>query len=759
MSKSKLNNDIRDHVPSVSQEHFSSLLGKNPLPVFILDVETGDPEEYTFLTANEAACDQYGYSEDEFGKMKLLDLHPEEDIKEVLEDVAPSRGLKYGEYSSTRPGRHVIKDGSVIYVDITSNRIIYEGRQAKVAIARNITERIQAKKSLQESEERYRMLVERNHAGVTLVQDGKLNFVSERVAEILGYDVNEIEGKSPLDFLHVEDVAVMEENMRRRQAGLDVPDIYPVRAVRKGGELRMLEIIGSLVTWNGKPALLGSVVDVTEQRKAEETLRESEENLRRMLDAVEDLVYVCTSDHTIDFVNKAFAEELQKEAVGKSCYEAVFDRDKPCVGCNLGGVIDGETERYEIANNKSERMYDVIHTPFSKADGTLCAIHFMRDITERKKMEEKLKYNYALLETQQEVSPDGILVVDENMEMVSFNQRFVDMWKLPSKIVDTSSDEIAINSVLDKLIDPEEFVSRVNYLYEHPELKSREEVLLKDGRVFDRHSSPMFSSDGEYLGRIWFFRDITERKQAEEALKEVKEDLERKNEEMEAFVYTAAHDLRTPLISVRGFLDLMKKQLEGRLDEKSKFYMERVMKNAEHFDNLLGDLLEFSQVGVDTGQRDEINLSALAREVAYETARSYDIEASLAISEKLPIVNMQSSRVYQLLKNLIDNSVRFKRSEIPLELEIGVVPEEDDIPAGHVSVYVRDNGIGIEEDIHGEIFGLFSRPAANSEEGTGVGLAIVKRIVEEEGGSIRVESTPGEGTTFYFSLPVVGTSF
>ncbi len=634
MDKSKTNDDIREHVPSLGREHFKALLGKNPLPVFILDVETGNPEEFLFLAANKAACNQYGYSENEFRKMKMLDLHPREDIQQILEDVAPSRNSRHGEFSSTRPGRHVKKDGTIIWVDVTSHRINFEGRQARVAIARDVTGQIQTRKSLQESEE----------------------------------------------------------------------------------------------------------------------------NLRRMLDAVEDLVYVCTSDYTIDFINKALSEELQKEAVGKPCYEAVFDREKPCVGCNLGGVIEGETERYEITNNRSGRIYDVIHAPFSKVDGTLCAIHFMRDITERKNMEEKLKYNYALLETQQEVSPDGILVVNENREMISFNQRFVVMWELSSNIVDTSSDEIAIKSVLDKLVDPEEFISRVNYLYEHPELKSGEEVLLKDGRVFDRHSSAMFSSDREYLGRIWFFRDITERKQAEEALKKAKEDLEKKNEEMEAFIYTAAHDLRTPLISVRGFLNLMRKELVGKLDEESEYHLERVMKNAEHFDNLLGDLLQFSQVGADTGQREEINLSTVAREIAYEIARSYDTEASLVISEKLSLVHMQPSRVHHLFENLITNSVKFKRSGIPLELEIGVGFSDDDMPEGHVPVYVRDNGIGIEEDIQGEIFGLFSRPAVNSEEGTGVGLAIVRRIVEEEGGSIRVESTPGEGTTFYFSLPVVSTS-
>ncbi len=629
MSKNKFNDDIREHVPSVDKEHFSALLGKNPLPVFILDVETGDPEEYLFLAVNEAACDQYGYSEDEFKKVKMLDLHPEEDIEEVLEDVAPSRGLKYGEYSSTRPGRHVKKDGSVIYVDITSNRINYEGRQARIVIVRNVTERVMTKNSLEESEERYRMLVERNHAGVTLVQDGKLVFVSERFAEILGYRVDEMEGKSAFNLIHAEDVSTAEENMRRRQAGLKVPDIYSLRFLCKNGELRTIEIIVSLVTWKGKPASLGSVIDVTGQRAAENELRKSQAHLKATLESAPFDIFALDTDgryvfhsHTIrDSWGDIIGKKPEDLDVDDETLELWLDNNRRAMA---GETIEGEVE-FEV-HGENRRFYNVI-------------------------------------------SP------------------------------------------------------------------------IRD--------------DDTFYGVLGINLDITERMRAEEALKKAKEDLERKNEEMEAFVYTAAHDLRTPLISVRGFLDLMKEQLEGRLDEKSEFYMERVMKNAEHFDNLLGDLLEFSQVGADTGQREKINLSALAREIAYETTRFYDIEASLAISEKLPVVNMQSSRAYQLLKNLIDNSVRFKRSEIPLELEIGVVSGEDDTPAGHVPVYVRDNGVGIEEDIQGEIFGLFSRPAANSEEGTGVGLAIVKRIVEEEGGSIRVESTPGEGTTFYFSLPVV----
>ncbi len=129
------------------------------------------------------------------------------------------------------------------------------------------------------------MLVERNHAGVTLVQDGKFVFVSKRFAEILGYRVDEMEGKSPLDFIHAEDVSSAEEIMRRRQAGLEVPDSYSLRVARKDGELRILDIIGSLVIWKGKPASLGSVIDVTEQRAAENELRKSQAHLKATLES------------------------------------------------------------------------------------------------------------------------------------------------------------------------------------------------------------------------------------------------------------------------------------------------------------------------------------------------------------------------------------------------------------------------------------------------------------------------------------------
>jgi len=139
---------------------------------------------------------------------------------------------------------------------------------------------------------------------------------------------------------------------------------------------------------------------------------------------------------------------------------------------------------------------------------------------ERKKQEHDLIFANTLLNTQQETSLDGILVVGENQEMISFNSRFVEMWQIPDAILETRSDKLALQSVLDTLESPEEFLNGVKYLYAHKEIKLRDELKLKDGRTFDRYSAPMFGADDNYYGRVFYFRDVTERKRAEQALRE-----------------------------------------------------------------------------------------------------------------------------------------------------------------------------------------------------------------------------------------------
>jgi len=242
--------------------------------------------------------------------------------------------------------------------------------------------------------------------------------------------------------------------------------------------------------------------------------------------------------------------------------------------------------------------------------------------------------------------------------------------------------------------------------------------------------------------------DITQRKRAEEERNALIQKLEAKNAEQERFLYTVSHDLKTPLISIMGFLALLERDVLGGTEEQVKFDIGRIGHAAEKMHDLLGDLLEYARIGRLVNEPEEVSLGALAREAAETLGDRLQLRGvRVSVDPHLPHVTVDRPRMAEAMQNLIENAVKYMGDQPEPRVEIGMRYDN------HRRVFfVRDNGIGIDSHYQEKIFGLFEKlnPAA---EGTGVGLTIVKRIIEAHGGSIWVESEGvGKGSTFCFTL-------
>jgi PAS domain S-box-containing protein len=238
--------------------------------------------------------------------------------------------------------------------------------------------------------------------------------------------------------------------------------------------------------------------------------------------------------------------------------------------------------------------------------------------------------------------------------------------------------------------------------------------------------------------------------------------LRRREEELENFVYVISHNLKTPIISVQGFANLLREELGGRLSEEHLHFLDRISKNAMHMEKMILDLLEFSRLGRELPQRGEVEVGEVLREVTEEMRLLHQIARKqeqsgarnleppeFVLPPQLPRLWADANGLKTVFQNLLSNALKYRRPEAPLRIEIGW----QDLPRFH-AFSVRDNGTGMEPLFQKKAFDLFQRgPHVGHVAGTGVGLAVVRRIVENHRGLVRLDSKPGEGTTVYFTIP------
>jgi PAS domain S-box-containing protein len=371
------------------------------------------------------------------------------------------------------------------------------------------------------------------------------------------------------------------------------------------------------------------------------------------------------------------------------------------------------------------------------------------EISEQKKVERELLLRKTLLEAQTEAALDGILVVDLAGRILSVNGRFVAMWGLAPEVIAARSDGAAISSVLHKLADPESFMVRVRYLYDHLDEESRDEISLKDGRTFDRYSAPVRNPEAGLYGRVWYFRDITDMKRRDEELRQSAHRLQTALDELNGFAYSVAHDLRAPLRAMAGFSDLLRKEFGHGIDEEAHDYLHRIATAAQRMDELIQDLLNYSRVSRVHVRIEKVELGPLVTEILGRCeGEIHERQARVEVQQPLPCVLAYRVALDQVLANLISNAVKFVGDGVRPEIQIRAERLGE-----AVRLSIIDNGIGIPSEQQERIFGVFERLHPEAQyPGTGIGLAIVKRAMERMGGRVGVESVPGVGSRFWIEL-------
>jgi two-component system sensor kinase FixL len=372
----------------------------------------------------------------------------------------------------------------------------------------------------------------------------------------------------------------------------------------------------------------------------------------------------------------------------------------------------------------------------------------VRDITERKRAEEELREAEGRMRSVVDHVIDGIITIDERGTVATFNPA-------AEKIFGYAAAEVMGRNV--NMLMPEPYHGEHdgylrNYLATgHAKIIGigREVV----GRRKDGSTFPMdLAVSAFHLGKRRYFtgivRDISERKRVEEDLRTAIEELARSNLDLEQFAYVASHDLQEPLRAVAGCVQVLQRRYAGELDERAHELIAHAVDGVSRMQALIHDLLAYSRVGSRGQAFEPTDCGEVLAQALANLATAVEESAAVITSDELPVLRADRGQLAQLFQNLLANAIKFRGDRAP-RIHVGARRRP-----GAWELSVRDNGIGVLPEYFDRIFVIFQRLHTRAEHpGTGIGLAVCKKIIERHGGRIWVESQPGEGTTMFFTVP------
>ena len=574
---------------------------------------------------------------------------------------------------------------------------------------------------------------------------------NDQFQEVTGYSPEELTLMPAVRFFEGEHKTLIADRMQSvfAEGRADTEADF----VAKDGTKTPYYFTGVRISLDGSTYLIGVGIDITERIRAE---RKSAE-LAAIVASSDDAIIGKSTDGIITSWNLG-AQNMygytEDEVIGQPISILATEDHKDEITRILEQISRGEhVEIFEtVRQRKNGDLFHAAITVSAIRDTSgriVAASTIVRDISERRRIQDALRASEAQLRLVVENMPVLMDALDEKGNLIVWNREC-------ERVTGFRAEELVGNPDFNEL------------LYPDPAYRRRMQAeLAEKGGDYRNWEWETATKDGQFCTIAWsnisqhfpisgwsqwgIGVDVTERIQVEQAYTQKAEDLARSNAELEQFAYVASHDLQEPLRMVTSYMQLLQRRYQDRLDSDANEFIGFAVDGAMRMKVLINDLLAFSRVGTRGKPFDRVPLEDVLKQVSSSLQMAVSESNATITHEPLPEVYGDETQLSQLLQNLIGNALKF-RGDVPPEIHIGATREED-----HWLISVRDNGIGIDTEYFDRIFIIFQRLHGKQDyPGTGIGLAICKKIVQRHQGRIWVESQPGQGSTFYFTLPTPG---
>lgn len=702
-----------------------------------------------------------GYSQKELlGKKFINFIHPD-DIDNTLKEMEK---LKTGEITINFINRYRKMDGNYLWFEWNATPNLSD---AKIyAIGRDITERKLAEVTLKESEEKYRDLFDNAFDLIQCVDpQGKILYVNNAWKKATGYSDEEIKAKTIFDIIHPDYKQICDDIFARLLKGEEIGEFEIGYLTKRNQKI--------IVSGSSRPKMLenkmittrGIFRDITQKKIDDENikkyiqeLRNSEQQIQAIFDNAPDPVIVIDDKSnvikwnpkaetvfgwkTIEVVGKPFNEIIIPDR-----YLEFYKKGFQLYSANEEGNLLNKPLEIEAKNkNGTEFSISLSIASYKIEEKKYYFICFARDITENKKILDTLKISENFLNSIIENVPAIIFVKDvKNLKYVRVNRAVEELFGYSKgEVVGKNDYELFPKNEADRFVANDKELLDTGKLLEIDEEPAH--TKYKGIRILETKIVLVKDSIGKPIYILGISKDITDQKKMQTELDNKTKELARSNTELEQFAYVASHDLQEPLRMVTSYLQLLENRYKDKLDQDAKDFISFAVDGSNRMRSLIHSLLEYSRINrVKAFEIIDVNL--LLKEVLENlSAAIKDNNATIKISD-LPKINGDPVLINQLFQNLIQNAIKFINTRNP-EIDISCKEEKDEYLFS-----VKDNGIGIQKEYIDKIFIIFKRLHSKEEyPGTGMGLAICKKIVERHGGKIWVESEFGKGSTFYFTI-------